>query len=277
METNETEEQRLDRKVVENIVVENIEENLSLTIHNFELGEKKLASTAAKQVELVTQKMITDYLNTDSAKWKQMVVTGGTASGIGNINDFTSDNTGTTKITMDNVADARNRLDKRSVEGFGGAGGKYIGLIHPACAHTLEFDAVGNTEQGMMDLKAGAIGTKYGITFYEYPFAEVLKSKGKGNPGVYPTFIMGKDAFFCLNGNVKSGYVTGVDSANPAGLGLLKKMSVTFTYNCGIHDANRIVVILSQNETENRQVKGKESTCWEISRRIWEWCRRQVR
>ena len=290
METNETEEQRFDRRVVENIIAENIEEKLYLVKlgtkpklygqnvfpkikkgaviftdttttgvvpeTDFELEaiviERKQheavgTSAAAEKMELVTQKIITDYLTTDPAKWKQMVVTGGTASDIGNINAFTSDNTSTTKITMDNIFKARSLLVGRSVKKFGNAAGKYgkyIGLIHPDCAHTLEFDAIGNTEQGMMDLEAGAIGTKYGITFYEYPFAQLLESKGKGTPDVYPTFIIGQDAFFCLNWNVKSTYVTGADFSNP--LALWKRVSVELTYNCAIRDADRIVVILSQ-------------------------------
>ena len=106
------------------------------------------------------------------------------------------------------------------------------------------FDAVVNTEQGMMDLKAGAMGTKFGITFYSYPYAQLLTSTGKGTPDVYPTFILGEDAFFRLNWNVKSTYVTGADFSNPNGI--FNKLGIELTYNCGLRDADRIVVILSQ-------------------------------
>ena len=266
-----TVQQWLDRKFVKNIeerlylvklgtnvsdtdVIEREQYSAVGTIHNLaaqnfkpleveELYAKEFSKAAARKMESITQKMITDYLTTSVAKWKQMVVTGGTGA-LANKDAFTSDNTAATKITMENISEAMSRLEDRSVDGFGNAGGKYIGLIHPACAYTLEFDAVGNTEQGMMDLKAGAIGTKFGITFYEYPFAKALASKGKGTPDVYLTFILGEGAFFCLNWDISSTYVTGASNSNPCNL--IRKVGVTFTYNCRLHDPDRIVVILSQ-------------------------------
>ena len=219
------------------IVIERNKYSIAGTIYNtaeefgtldsiLEIYATEFSEAAVRKTEAITQKMITDYLNTNSTKWKQMVVTGGTESDIGNINAFTSDNTSTTKITMDNIFKARSLLVGRLVEGFGNANGRYIGLMHPACAHTLEFDAVGNTEQGMMDLKAGAIGTKFGITFYEYPFAQALASKGKGNPDVYPTFILGRDAFFRLNWDALSTDIKDIDSSNSNATG--KKIDIRY-------------------------------------------------
>ena len=213
----------------------------------------EFSNAAARKMEEMTQEMITDYLTASVPKWKQMVVTGGTGT-LANLAAFTSDNTSTTKLTLANIAAARGRLAKRSVKGFGNANGKYIGLIHPECSSALQtersatsigwFDAVVGTEQGMMDLKAGAVGTKFGITFYEYPFAQALESTGKGTPDVYPTFIMGEGAFFCLKWSAETTYVTGADSGNTNAI--WKKVGVSFIYNCLIRDADRIVVILSQ-------------------------------
>ena len=237
------------------VTIHNNNNNMVQKFQRFDVLEDyatEFSEAAARKMEAITQKMITDYLNTNATKWKQMVVTGGTATAA-NKDAFTSDNTSTTRITMDNLATAGSLLRERSVTGFGSAGGSYIGLIHPACALTLEttrsansinlFDAQVNTEQGMMDLKAGAIGTKYGITFYKYPYAQTLTSGGKGAPKIYPTFILGEDAFFRLNWDVKL-IVTDADISNPNGI--FSKLGIELTYNCGLRDANRIAVILSQ-------------------------------